>query len=147
MFSTGTISLIADSMSLSTAGSSQVGGTAVDTGSATLVVISAFTPGTSIGIAGAAGALSLTANELNTIYATNVRIGNSSAGDVTVGSWKPHANVASNGVITLDTAATITQTGVIDLSLDSAGLLLRDATSVDLSTNSGAGNVFSSIAG
>lgn len=135
IFSTGTITLTGDKMTLTTAASSQIGGTALSTGNASNVILQPQTAGTTIGIAGGAGSLSLGAGELNRIFTNDLRIGNSSAGNITVAAgavWKPNANVASQGVITLDTGAAISQGNGIDFTVNQAGLLLRDASAVTL---------------
>ena len=143
MLTTGVATLTADNFVFDTSATpAQVGGTSAGSGLAATVILQPTTAGRTIGIAGAAGLVSLLQGELNDIYASNVRIGNSSAGAITINTWTPAANFASNGVLTLDSAGAITQGGVINLSANSAGLLLRNASSTTLTAN----NVFSNIA-
>ncbi len=90
---------------------------------------------------GGTGSLQLTAAALNDVRATNVRIGNNASGDINSDAWTPGVNFAASGVLTLDTAGAITQSGAINLATNGAGLILRDASSVTLNTN----NVFSNV--
>ncbi len=83
---------------------------------------------------------------LDDIRTVDIRIGNSTAGNIAINTWTPAASFAS-GVVTLDTAGTITQTGAIDLSVSGADFIARDASSVVLSANNNIGNVAASVAG
>lgn len=145
LFTSGAINFIGDSMTLNTAGGSQIGGTSLGSGTSSYTTLTAATAGTTIGIAGGTGGLNLSQNELNKIYATNVRIGDSTAGAIDINPWSPAANFASNGVLTLASASAITQGGGsgIDLSANGASLALRSATSVALANTN---NIFSNIA-
>jgi hypothetical protein len=132
LLSTGKVTLTADNMTFNTSGTpSQIGGTGAS------VILQETTAARSIGIAGATGSLQLTAATLADVNATNVHIGNSSAGAIVIGAWTTAANFASNGVLTLDSGSTITQTGALNILTNSnAGLLLRDASSVNLTNAS-----------
>jgi len=146
ILSTGTINLTANSMTI--ASNAQIGGTGVGTGLASQVNLQPNTSATTIGINGGTGSLQLSAATLNTIYANNLRIGSSTAGNINInaagGTWSPASHVAQNGVLTLQTAGTITQaaSSVIDLSTAAASLLLRNASSVTLTGN----NIISTLA-
>jgi hypothetical protein len=135
---TETINITANAMSFG----AQVGGTSTGSGSTGTVILQPDTAGSSLGIAGASGTLQLTSTSLNNVYATNVRLGNSTAGNLSVGAFTPTATFASSN-LTLDTAGSITQTGALNLGIDNAGLIVRDASSVALTNN---GNVLSNIA-
>ena len=138
LLTTGTATLTADAMALDA--TSQVGGTAAATGSAAAAVIQPSTAGTAIGLAGGAGALNLTTAELATIRATNVRIGNATAGALQTGAWIPVTTFAP-GSLTLF-ANGITQTGAINLGTSTSDLLIRGAGDVVLDTD----NVFAIVA-
>ena len=145
LLSTGTINLISDAMSFDTSGTpSQIGGTASGVGTAATVILQPSTNSQTIGIAGGAGTLQLTAAMLNDVRATNVRIGSTTgSGNITIGTWTPASTFAASGVLTLETSGTITQSGAINFSNDSAGLLIRNSSAVTL-TN--ANNVFTNLA-
>ncbi len=150
LFSTGTVELVADEMDL--AAGSQIGGGVSPDDRASLVVLRPSNSGTAFDLGGAADiapeGADLTTAELNTIRATDLRIGSdgtggeSAAGTITVGSWAPIASAAEE-VLTLVTTADITQSGalVLDTGTD---LILRAGTSVTL-TN--AGNNLGDVAG
>lgn len=142
LYSRGIVALTANTMNLN---GSQIGGTATATQTANNVIFTGFSSGTSIGIAGGIGTLQLSSTALDTVKSVNVRIGDSSSGAITIGSWTPSsANFVKNGVLTLDTASTISQTGALNiLSSSTRSLLLRDSSSVAL-TNSG--NVLNNVA-
>ncbi len=143
LLSTGTIQLTADNFSFDASGTpSQVGGSALNTGLAATIILQQSTAGNSISLAGGAGSTQLTSGALNDIRATNVRIGNSASGNIDMGAFTASATFAANGVFTLDTAGTITQSGAMNLATANAGLILRDASGVSLTSN----NVFSNIA-
>ena len=143
LLSSNLINLTADTMNFNTSGTpAQIGGTGTGTGSAANVILQPSTAARTISIAGGAGNLQLSAAALGDVLASNVHIGNSSAGNINVGAWTPGAGFAASGVLTLDTAGTITQSGAINLATDGAGLLLRDASAVTLTTS----NVFATIA-
>ncbi len=145
LLSTGIINLTADNFSFNA--SAQVGGSALNTGLAATVILQQSTAGTSIGVAGGSGSLQLTQATLNTVRATNVRIGNSASGNINIGAFTTSATFGTNGVLTFDTAGTITQTSAIDLSSSNTGLILRDAASVTLTSNNVFGNIAASVNG
>ncbi len=145
VLSTGIINLTADNFSFNA--TSQVGGSALTTGLAATVILQQSTAGTTIGIAGGTGSLQLTQATLDTVRATNVRIGNSTSGAINLGNFITTANFGTNGVVTLDTAGTITQSSPIDFSASNTGLILRDASSVTLTNNNVFGNIAASVNG
>lgn len=112
-------------------------------GSATGPVSFSGPPGSTIGIAGGAGSIQLTASTLDAITSQNVFIGNSTAGTITIAAWASPSTFATNGVLTLDTANSIVQTGGLDLSAGNTSLILRDANNVILTNSS---NDFSNLA-
>ncbi|RDI37988.1 two-partner secretion domain-containing protein, partial [Aquicella lusitana] len=140
----GTINLTADNVAFNA--TSQVGGTGAGTGSAQSVIVQPNTAGRTIGVAGGAGSLALSSAALDRIRATNVRIGNSNTGTITIGTasttWTPAATFATS-LLTLDSAATITQTALAPINLGSRSLLLRDSNNVSLTNTS---NIFSNLA-
>ncbi len=81
------------------------------------------------------------------VLATNVRIGNSASGDINIGAFTTSATFGTNGVLTFDTAGTITQSAAIDLSTSNTGLILRDASSVTLTSNNVFGNIAANVNG
>lgn len=99
LLSTGIINLIGDSMTLATDSNSQIGGSALNVGSAADTIITASTPGTTIGLGGGVGTLTLTQAELNRIATTSERIGNSNSGLMTIGTLL--SNTSGAGVLTL----------------------------------------------
>src|SRR5207247_1629314 len=133
LLTSGTIALTAANMVLDTTG--QIGGTGVGVGSASNIILTGPS-NTTIGIAGGAGTLALAVNELSTMRATNVRIGNTSAGNMAVNAWTPVAAFAANGTLTLASTGTITQGGIINLATSASKLLIRG----------GAGNVTLTLA-
>jgi filamentous hemagglutinin family protein len=147
LLSTGTITLIADHMALSGAGLAQVGGTDTSSDFATNVIIRPFTSGTSIGIAGGAGTLALSTSALAKIRALDIRIGDSASGAITLGTWTPVNSFAPNGILTLASGNTITQTGALNLATSGASLLLRDSSGVTLNNGNVIRNVAALISG
>ena len=139
LLTTGTATLTADTMTLDASG--QIGGDGAGSGTAAAAILQPSTAAT-IGVAGGAGSLNLTVAELDTVRATNVRIGNTAAGAMAVGTWTPAATFAP-GVLTLAAGGGITQTGPIDLSTSTSDLLIRGAGDVLLTD---ATNVFTNVA-
>ncbi|MCX7031174.1 MAG: hypothetical protein NTU62_13795, partial [Spirochaetes bacterium] len=136
----GIVSIIADGAALT--GTSQIGGTGAGAGNAATVTIEPKTVAQTIGLAGGAGVLALTAAELATIRSTNVRIGlPTGTGAMTIGAWTPPAAFAT-GVLTLYANGDITQTGVINLATSGSDLLLRGTGNVTLTL----GNRFGTVA-
>lgn len=137
LLTTGTLELSGNAMLFSIAGAVQIGGDGSGTATdfASNVILREGTTGTTIGIAGAPGTLALTAARLNLIHATNVRIGDSNAGAIRIGTWSPASTFSQNGTLTLDSSSTITQTGALNLAASNSGLLLRDSTGVTLTSN------------
>jgi hypothetical protein len=77
---------------------------------------------------------------------TNLLLGsNTATGAMTLAAWTPAANVAHTGVLTLDTGGAITQTGVLNLATDTAGLLVRSGAGTGTVTLTQA-NVLTNIA-
>ncbi len=117
LYSTGTIGLTADTMSLTT----QIGGTGLGAGQALQVkLISPFTSGTAINLgSGASGGLALTDTELNKIAGQVVQIGSVSspaAGAITVNAYSAPATFATTGLALLTgTGSTIDFTGALVL--------------------------------
>lgn len=138
---TGTIDLTADNYVLDA--SAQIGGTALNTGAATSVILKQSSGSLTYGLAGGTGTVNLTAAELDNIFASKVRIGASNAGNMIIGTWTPASTFATS-LLTLDTGGTITQTGAITLN---SGLLLRNASSVTLSSTNQFSNIAASING
>ncbi|HSW93953.1 MAG TPA: filamentous hemagglutinin N-terminal domain-containing protein, partial [Gammaproteobacteria bacterium] len=146
LLTTGTINLTADTMSFDTSGTpSQIGGTGTGVGTAAAAILQPSTASRTIGIAGGTGSMQLTAAALNDVRSTNLRIGNSSAGNINLAAWTPAATVAASGVLTLQTGGTITQSGALNLGTDSAKLLLRDAGGATLNTNNVIGQLAASL--
>jgi hypothetical protein len=98
--------------------------------------------GRTFGLAGGTGDITLTNAALNIIRAVNVRIGNSTAGNINIGNLTSAANFAS-GILTLSSAGTITQAigTALNLAASNSGLLLRNASSVTLANNNDISNV------
>ncbi len=69
------------------------------------------------------------------------------SGDINIGAFTTSATFGTNGVLTFDTAGTITQSAAIDLSTSNTGLILRDASSVTLNSNNVFGNIAASVNG
>jgi len=138
LLSTGTINLTANGMLFT---SSQIGGSAANTGNATNVILSEGTAGTTIGIGTGTGTLALTQTELNLIRTTNARIGGGNSGLITIGGLSSGVNFVPNagsGVLTLDSGAGISvSTGSIILK----NLITRAAGTVDLTTNATSNNI------
>src|SRR5438309_7321585 len=78
-------------------------------GRAATVILQASTAGRTIGIAGGTGSLSLDSGSIHEICTTSFSMYNSTGVNINIGNWTSNANVAINGVVTLDTAGTITQ--------------------------------------
>ncbi|MFZ3067502.1 MAG: hypothetical protein WA253_05080, partial [Gammaproteobacteria bacterium] len=126
LLSAGTINTIANNIALNTSGTpSQIGGTGNNSGTSALVILQPSSAGRTIGIAGGAGNYALSANELNLarIRATNVTIGNSSSGLMTINAWTPVAALAANGTLSLTTGGAITQAGALNLLTNGASLV------------------------
>src|SRR3990167_745176 len=140
LLTTGQISLAANNMTLSTNANSQIGGSALNVGSASRAIITPGTSGTSISIAGGIGTLDLTQAELNKIRATDVRIGDSNTGLMVIAGWTPNATFAP-GVLTLF-ADGIIQTAATNLATSTSDLIIRGGGVVSLSDD----NIFSNIA-
>lgn len=141
LYSRGIMVLTANTMNLN---GTQIGGSATATQTATNVIFTGSL-GTSIGIAGGNGTLQLSSSALDTVKSINVRIGNSTSGAISIGTWTPaSSSFVKNGVLTLDSANIISQTGSVNLLSSSArSLLLRDSSGVSLIDS---GNVFNKIA-
>ena len=134
--------MIADTLAIDSA--AQIGGSALNTSRAATVIVAPSTLGTTIGLAGGAGSINLTAAQLATMRGTNIRIGNSNAGAMAIGAgstWTPAANFAT-GNLTLFGAG-ITQNGGIDFSTSGSSLILRSGGTVTLTDSN---NVFSNMA-
>jgi len=99
----------------------QLGGTAATFGLARSIFINPLTAGTTIGFGGAGtgGTLSLTSGELNLMWVGGVKIGNATAGNITVNAYSKGAFGFVDGpsVLTLQTAGTIIG-GPLNLSLN-----------------------------
>ena len=123
LYSTGTIGLTADTMSLTT----QIGGTGLGAGQALQVNISPFTSGTAISLgSGTGGGLALTDSELNEIRGQVVQIGSVSspaAGAITVNAYSAPATFATTGL------ALLTGTGST-IEITTGALVLRAALKV-----------------
>jgi len=141
LYSRGIVTLTAGTMNLN---GTQIGGSATATQTATNVIFTGSL-GVSIGIAGGSGTLQLSGSALDTIKSVNVRIGDSTAGAVNIGTWTPaSSSFVKNGVLTLDSASTISQTGAINLlSSSTRSLLIRDSSGVSLTDS---GNVLNNLA-
>lgn len=147
VLTSGVITLTGDSMSFdSSASPAQIGGSGSGTGSAATVILAPSTSGTSIGIAGGSGNLQLNANALTDIRADNVRIGDYQAGNINIGAWTTGSSFADDGILTLDTAGNITQSGAMNLSTGNTSLLIRDASGVTLTNDNSISNIAAQLA-
>jgi filamentous hemagglutinin family protein len=146
LYSTGSITLVTNTI---TGTPTQIGGSAAATGVASNVIIEGLS-GTTIGIAGGAGTLQLPTTLLNTVRASNVRIGDLTNGNITIGAWNPgasNANFAANGIISLATNGSITQTGAINLTnVINAGLIINGGVNATTVTLNNTGNIFNNLA-
>lgn len=145
LLSTGVITLIGDSMALATDVNSQIGGSALGAGTATNVILTQSTNGTTIGLAGGAGTLNLTQTELNTMRTTNARIGDNNAGLITIGTLSSGTTFipsAGTGVLTLYSGNGISVQAAGGVTMKN--LILRGAGTFDLTTN--ASNAITNLA-
>ncbi len=128
----GTVSVFADDLDVT------------DTIAANRVIIAPFTAGNTIGIAGGAGALGLSAADINFIdAAASLRLGELDSGLITLGAWTPAAAVAGGGTITLATADGIVQTGAVNFNTNNQILVIRGGGDVVLTD---AANNFGTVA-
>jgi len=130
LLSTGTINLTSDKMTFGA--SAQIGGTGTGTGAAATVILQPTTAGTTIGVDPVSGVQTLVIPSAD-IFGTNIRIGNSTAGTITMGTGFVPANFAANGVLTLDSAGAINidTSPIGTIFANNQALLFRDASSVD----------------
>jgi filamentous hemagglutinin family protein len=134
LLSSGSIRLTANGFSVNTL--AQIGGTGAGTGSSANIAIQNATPGTNIGIFGAAGTMQLPTTMINVMRSNNLQIGGPTAGNIIIGGGGPSTTALTpNGNLTLQTPGTVTQSGSA-LLLSNRRLIIRDALSVTL-------NVFS----
>ena len=131
LLSLGRIELTADSLDL--ANTSQVGGGIIG-GSADTVILRPFTAGADMTLGtppGPAAVFDLSDDALATVRATNLFIGDQTAGALDIGQWTPSAATVS-GVLTLASGAGISATGPLNLNAGGAGLLLRGGGPAEL---------------
>ncbi|MBA3661987.1 MAG: filamentous hemagglutinin N-terminal domain-containing protein [Gammaproteobacteria bacterium] len=143
VYTGSTIDIIADALAVNSG--SQIGGTGAGAGTASTLIIEPGSIGTTIGVAGGAGALNISSTVLGTLRATNLRLGNVNAGAMAVASagtpWTTSSTYLSN-TLTL-AAGGITQAAAIDIKTNSnAKLLVRGTGDVILTNTS---NKFSNI--
>ncbi|HEY6414808.1 MAG TPA: hypothetical protein VIX41_01180, partial [Acidimicrobiales bacterium] len=142
VLTTAAANLVGDAMALNA--TSQFGGTAAGAGTAATATLLQSTVGTTLGLAGGTGTLSLDATELATVRATTVRIGDTNSGSMEIGAWTPTATFAPT-VLGLASGAGITQTGAIDLATSTSDLLVRGGGNVVLTdANNNFGNIAAS---
>ena len=148
LLTTGTAALINDLVALDAG--SQIGGTGAGAGNATTVTVVESTAGRTIGIAGGAGLLSLSAAGLATIRSTTVRIGDANSGAMAINAWAPVAAFGTS-VVSLYGAG-VTQGGAVNLGVarslmvrgaGSAVLTLGNTVATVAATLTGAGSSFS----
>src|SRR5579883_2449505 len=163
LLTTGAISLSADTMSLASDANSQIGGTGLGAGSAqTAIVTVGDNSVTVINInpSGSPAGLDLSLASLNSIHATNVRIGGPAVvggqstptiepNGITIGNgsgnWMPASTFANNGVLTLEMNGDLTQTAGLILP-STTGLLLRDYNNATLTNTANVINNFAANA-
>ncbi len=139
MLTSGNISITANNMVLNTSGTpSQIGGTGNNSGLSSLITVVPTTAATTIGLSGGAGTLNLTNAELNTARwrSTNITIGNTSSGLMTVNAWTPAAAFASGGTLTLQAGSSgLTVAGALSLATNLSALTALTSGPLTLNAN------------